>query len=123
GPRPRPGTGGNARSGRRHRRTRYPEGQGPGGDRSGFSRGDASASGLGGRGQVDLNLGPDRQIDVIRDGIIEAGDPTFSPDCKRLAYYGLDRDGKSDIYVVDLADPQARSRRLTEDLYAERDLS
>src|SRR5712671_3436086 len=102
-----------------------PGGPGPsdnqGTDRSGFPRGDPFA--LSGRGQVDLNLGPDREIDVLRDGIIEAGDPTFSPDCKRLAYYGLDRDGKSDIYVVDLSDPQARSRRLTDDLYAERDLS
>jgi len=98
------------------------QGQGsPGGDRSGFSRGDPFA--FGGRGQVDLNLGPDHEIDVLRDGIVEAGDPTFSPDCKRIAYYGLDRDGKSDIYVVDLADPQGRSRRLTDDLYAERDLS
>jgi hypothetical protein len=78
---------------------------------------------IGARGEVDLNLGADRELDVINDGVIEAGDPTFSPDCKRLAYYGLDRDGKSDIYVIDLADQSGRSRRLTDDLYAERDLS
>ncbi|MFL5389992.1 MAG: hypothetical protein ACJ79C_14780 [Myxococcales bacterium] len=78
---------------------------------------------MSGRGQVDLHLGFDRELRVIQDGVIEAGDPAFSPDCKRLAYYGLDRDGKSDIYVVDLADQSGRSRRLTDDLYAERDLS
>src|SRR5438067_6158117 len=75
------------------------------------------------RAPVDLHLGPDREIEVVRDGIIEAGDPTFSPDCNKLAFYGLDRDGKSDIYTFDLQDHAARSRRLTEDLYAERDLS
>jgi hypothetical protein len=75
------------------------------------------------RGLVNLNLGPDRIIDVVRDGIIEAGDPTFSPNCGRLAFYGLDRDGKSDIYVLDLLEADPHARRLTDDLYAERDLN
>jgi hypothetical protein len=75
------------------------------------------------RTRHDLNLGPDTEILVVRDGIIEAGDPSFSPDGKRLAFYGLDRDGKIDIYILDLTQPGARSQRLTEDLYSERDLS
>jgi hypothetical protein len=83
----------------------------------------AGIDATGQRAPVDLNLGPDRQIEIVRDGIVEAGDPTFSPDCSKLAFYGLDRDGKSDIYTFDLQDQNARSRRLTEDLYAERDLS
>jgi hypothetical protein len=74
------------------------------------------------RVRVDLDLGPTRVIRVIRDGVIEAGDPTFSPDGTRLAFYGLDRDGKIDIYTLDLAEKDPHVRRLTEDLYSERDL-
>src|SRR5262249_24075348 len=54
----------------------------------------AGIDATGPRAPVDLRLGPDLQYRVVRDGVIEAGDPTFSPDCKRLAFYGLDRDGK-----------------------------
>ncbi len=75
------------------------------------------------RQRVDLNLGSTRVIHVIRDGVIEAGDPTFSPDGKQLAFYGLDRDGKIDIYTLNLAEKDPHVRRLTEDLYSERDLA
>ena len=73
--------------------------------------------------RVDLDLGPTRVIPVIRDGLIEAGDPTFSPDGKQLAFYGLDRDGKIDIYILNLEDKEPHVRRLTDDLYSERDLA
>jgi len=75
------------------------------------------------RVRVDLHLGQTREVRVIRDGVIEAGDPTFSPDGTRLAFYGLDRDGKIDIYTLDLAEKDPHVRRLTDDLYSERDLS
>lgn len=75
------------------------------------------------RVRVDLELGPTRRIHIVRDGLIEAGDPTFSPDGDQLAFYGLDRDGKLDIYTLDLKQQDPHARRLTEDLYAERDLS
>ena len=75
------------------------------------------------RVRIDIDLGPMRQIRVIRDGLIEARDPTFSPDGKRLAFYGLDRDGKIDIYTLDLQEKDPHVRRLTDDLYSERDLS
>ena len=74
-------------------------------------------------GTVDLKLGETRVIRVIRDGLIEAGDPTFSPDGTQLAFYGLDRDGKIDIYTLDLGDQNSHVRRLTDDLYSERDLT
>ena len=77
----------------------------------------------GGRPRIDLNLGGERVIRVVRDGLIEAGDPSFSPDGKQLAFYGLDRDGKEDIYTLDLQKPDPHVVRLTEDLYSERDLS
>src|SRR5204862_1058300 len=75
------------------------------------------------RVRVDLKLGETRIIQVIRDGLIEAGDPTFSPDGTQLAFYGLDRDGKIDIYTLNLKDADPHVRRLTDDLYSERDLS
>jgi hypothetical protein len=75
------------------------------------------------RQRIDIALGPPRVIRVIRDGLIEARDPAFSPDGKRLAFYGLDRDGKIDIYTLDLAEKDPHVRRLTDDLYSERDLS
>src|SRR5262249_25525621 len=74
------------------------------------------------RTRIDLDLGPTYVIRVIRDGVIEAGDPTFSPDGKQLAFYGLDRDGKIDIYTLNLLDKDPHVRRLTDDLYSERDL-
>jgi len=83
----------------------------------------ASKESEGPRVRHDLDLGPDREIRIIRDGIIEAGDPAWSPDGKRLAFYGLDRDGKIDIYVMSVEEPEPRARRLTEDLYSERELS
>ncbi|HYS11343.1 MAG TPA: hypothetical protein VEP66_21585 [Myxococcales bacterium] len=76
-----------------------------------------------GRPRIDLDLGETRVLRVIRDGVIEAGDPTFSPDGKQLAFYGLDRDGKIDIYTVSTTEKDAHVRRLTDDLYSERDLS
>jgi hypothetical protein len=75
------------------------------------------------RVRIDLELGSTRAIRVIRDGVIEAGDPTFSPDGKQIAFYGLDRDGKIDIYTLDLRKPDPHVRRLTEDLYSERDIA
>ncbi len=83
----------------------------------------AGIDAVGPRAPVDIHLGPDLAFLVVRDGVIEAGDPAFSPDCNRVAFYGLDRDGKSDIYTLDLRERDTHVRRLTEDLYAERDLS
>jgi Omp85 superfamily domain/WD40-like Beta Propeller Repeat len=77
-----------------------------------------------GRPYVDLELGKERTIDVLRDGLIEAGDPSFSPDGSTLAFYGLDREGRIDIYLYDLLAPPAtaHAQRITDDQYAERDL-
>ncbi len=75
------------------------------------------------RTRIDLDLGTTQVIPVIRDGLIEAGDPAFSPDGTQIAFYGLDRNGKIDIYTVNLADAEPHARRLTDDLYSERDLA
>jgi len=75
------------------------------------------------RVRVDLDLAQTKIIPVIRDGLIEAGDPTFSPDGTQLAFYGLDKEGKEDIYTLDLREEQPHVVRHTDDRYSERDLS
>src|SRR5207237_3955634 len=62
-----------------------PAAPGPGsvpGRSVGRGRGPSAFAGIdavGQRAPVDLRLGADREIEVVRDGIIEAGDPSFSP--------------------------------------------
>ncbi len=62
---------------------------------------------------------------VLTDaGIIEAGDPTFSPDGKELALGGIGQGGFRDVFVVPL-DPSgsvAGVRRITRSIHAEADL-
>ncbi len=52
---------------------------------------------------------------------IQVSDPALSPDLRELAFVGVARDGQQDIYVVSLKGGEAR--RVTNDPYAERDLS
>src|SRR5207245_8926936 len=47
----------------------------------------------------------------------------YSPACTHIAVYRLDHDGKIDIYTLNLKDADPHVRRLTDDLYSERDLS
>src|ERR1700749_2323967 len=68
-------------------------------------------------------MAPTRFFHVVNDGLIEARDLTLSPDGTQLAFYGLDRDGKIDIYILNITEKDPHVRRLTEDLYAERDLN
>jgi hypothetical protein len=70
---------------------------------------------------VHFRLGARRIIRLHADGLIEAGDPTFSPSGRRVAFFGLDDAGLINIWVADLATGQLR--RLTDDLFAERELS
>src|SRR5256885_3793138 len=73
------------------------QGQGtPGGDRSGFSRGDPFA--FGGRGQGDLQPRPHHQIELLPDRNVEARDPPLNPHCKRNADYRPHPPGKNDSY-------------------------
>jgi hypothetical protein len=51
---------------------------------------------------------------------IQISDPALSPDMTQLAFAGVARDGKQDLYVVSLEGGEAR--RLTDDPYTERDL-
>lgn len=75
-----------------------------------------------GRGaKTRLVVGKQKTFDLAKEGIIEAGDPSFAPDGVRLAFFGLDLDGQIDLWVIDT--DSGDLQRLSNDLYAERDVS
>lgn len=68
-----------------------------------------------------FSLGKRRRLDLSSHGLIEAGDPVFSPEGDRVAFFALDDAGRVDLWVADLATGDVA--RLTNDAYAERDLT
>jgi hypothetical protein len=71
--------------------------------------------------EVRIELGDERKYDLAKVGLIEAGDPAFSPSGDRIAFFGLDELGSVDIWTVRLADGELK--RITNNPYAERDLT
>lgn len=71
--------------------------------------------------QVRFSLGRRQRIELAGSDIIEAGDPAFSPDGKRVAFFALDGVGRIDIWTA--AVETGELRRHTHDLHAERDLA
>jgi len=57
--------------------------------------------------------------DLVRLGILEAGDPTFSPDGDRIAFAGVDKSGFKDVYVLPCFGRISEIRQLTRDAYSE----
>jgi WD40-like Beta Propeller Repeat len=75
---------------------------------------------------VDVRLGAKHSFNIGKKGLIAAYSPSFSPDGKRLAFVGFDFEGNRDVYVLDPDPPEPggfRLTRLTEDVYAERQIS
>lgn len=72
--------------------------------------------------KIDSRLSVDdfRKFDPSGRGIRELGSPAFSPDAKQIAFIALDTDGIVDIWTLDLE--SAKWKRVTNDLYAEREL-
>ncbi len=70
--------------------------------------------------EVSFDFGRRERIDLSPRGVVEAGDPALSPDEKRLAFFGLDSAGRSDLWIADVG--TGRLTRLTDDDYFERDL-
>jgi len=71
-----------------------------------------------------LTLGTRRKLELRHpEGLrfIEVSDPTFSPDASQIAFVGLTDRGQRDVYVVSVRG--GATRQLTNDPYAERDLS
>ncbi len=74
--------------------------------------------------QVEFELGARRRYDLGDRDLIAADSPAFSPDGTRLAFVGLDEDGRRDVYVLTPGDDGRYTLdRLTNDEYAERQLS
>lgn len=78
-----------------------------------------SSTGEGSR--TRLRLGKLHTFDLAKHDLIEAGDPSFSPDGNRLAFFALDSTGRIDLWIIDTTSGDLK--RLTNDLYAERDLA
>jgi hypothetical protein len=78
------------------------------------------------RWAVSLGLRGKRTFELEKKGLIAAYSPAFSPDGRRLAFVGFDFHGNRDVYALD-PDPAAehgfRLTRLTDDIYAERQIS
>jgi hypothetical protein len=70
--------------------------------------------------RVEIHLGERQEIDLSGADIIEAGDPTFSPNEDRVAFFALDRLGRIDIWTADIN--TGKLTRITNSLNAERDL-
>lgn len=68
-----------------------------------------------------IALGEARRIELAGADLIEAGDPAFSPDGTRVAFFGLDQAGRIDVWAAEVA--TGRLVRITNDGYAERDLA
>lgn len=72
-------------------------------------------------GRTRFTLGARRRIDLSAMDLIEAGDPAFSPRADRLAFFGLDGVGRVDVWIASIESGELR--RVTDDYYAERDLT
>lgn len=71
--------------------------------------------------RTKFSLGKRRRFDLSHAGLIEAGDPVFSPKGDRVAFFALDDEGRVDLWIATLATGELE--RVTEDRYAERDLT
>lgn len=67
-----------------------------------------------------LSAGSFRVFNPSSAGVRELGSPAFSPDGTKIAFVALDADGVVDIWTLDLE--SAKWERVTNDVYAEREL-
>src|SRR5690606_15218942 len=74
---------------------------------------------------IDIKLGARHRVRLAKHDLVAAFSPTLSPDGRQVAFIGLTRGGRKDVYVLD---PEQGGRhgtvtRLTDDVYAERHLT
>lgn len=73
---------------------------------------------------VKLELGDRREYRIDRHGVLAIYSPAFSPDGRHLAFIGINDAGRRDVYVVDLSQgTDAKPRQLTDDVFAERQVT
>ncbi|MGM0576709.1 MAG: tolB protein precursor protein [Myxococcota bacterium] len=71
--------------------------------------------------EVRLSLGERRGYEIGDHGILLAEAPALSPDGRRVAFVGVDLEGRKDLWVLGpLGERRVRLRRLTDDVHAER---
>ncbi len=84
--------------------------------RTGFERKTTTA--------VDLDLGNRKAYRVGQHGLLGVPSVAFSPDGKWLAFIGINEEGIRDVYALSLEDGEdARPRKLTDDIYTERQIT
>ena len=64
-----------------------------------------------------------RSFRLVEKRILEAGDPTFSPDGHSVAFSAVDTSGFKDVFIIDVADGLSSLRRITRTPYSESGLS
>jgi hypothetical protein len=73
---------------------------------------------------VDLDLGDRKAYRVGKHGLLGVASVAFSPDGEWLAFIGINEAGIRDVYVLSLKDGEdAPPRKLTDDIYTERQIS
>jgi hypothetical protein len=73
---------------------------------------------------VDLDLGDRKAYRVGQHGLLGVASVDFSPDGKWLAFIGINDAGIRDVYVLSLDEGEdAKPRKLTDDIYTERQLT
>lgn len=63
-----------------------------------------------------------RRYRLVQKGLIEAGDPTFSPDGKKIAFTAINGGGFKNVYTLDVDGDVDSLEQLTDDEYGESNL-
>jgi hypothetical protein len=73
---------------------------------------------------VDLELGPRRQLQIGKHGLLTVDAIALSPNGRALAFIGLSERGQKDLYLIPrIDDDELTVLQLTHDAYAEREVS
>jgi len=76
------------------------------------------------RWEIKLSLGSRTAFPLEKAELLAAESPAFSPDGRQVAFVGLDSRGVRDLFVMPLSKGgDVKVRRLTNDIYAERQVS
>lgn len=68
---------------------------------------------------VPFRIADRRSFELVRIGILEAGDPTFSPDGEAIAFAAVDKSGFKDVFVLPTSGRLSEIRQITRDAFSE----
>lgn len=75
------------------------------------------------RWKIGLSLGKRLAFPLADQGLIAADAPAISPDGNRIAFVGLDQQGRKDLYVLVPMSKGFQLSQITHDVWAEREVS